>query len=225
MISILSIFIVILIVIVFALTKNIHLPSIPVKHKIYIIILYAFILITSTIALYFIPKNNFISAENTTNMPNTEHFITLASQNKLNIANGIMEKKSWNFDYSDKTLKITNSTSDNLVLVERKNTDDEKIEVINYVTESLINGIDITDKINPSSVHIFQNELMLYDDSLARIKLNQFVLDSTITQFVKVPANYDMHRLSLNEMRITYIRIPKSLQLDDNSSLNIKMIN
>jgi hypothetical protein len=227
MISILPIFIIVLILIVFAVTKNIHLPSISVRHKLYIVILYAFILITSTITLYFIPKNNFISTKNTANMPNTEHFIDLASQNKLNKANGILQKKNWNFAYSDKTLKISNSTSDNLVLVERKNTDDEKIEVINYVTESLINGMDITDKIEPSSVELNQNELILYDGSNipTKIKINKFVLDFTVSQFVNIPLSEDMHNLTLTEMKITYIRIPKSLQLDDTSSKNIKMIN
>ena len=230
MIAVLPILIIILILIAFTIKKHTMRLSIPVNYKKYLVIIYCSILLASTVALYFIPKNNLISITETnnqiSNIPNKEDFKDLTSQGKLATSDAFTQKGNWSFDYTEKKLRITSRPGNDPLFVERKNIDDGKIEVINYVAYSSFQGININDRIKTFSVNLSKNELMLYDEENYDIKINQFNSDFIIYQFKKAaPYQINTDYLPFFAMKIMYIKIPKSLQLDDNSSPAIQMIN
>ncbi|HEY5561081.1 MAG TPA: hypothetical protein VIK72_04855 [Clostridiaceae bacterium] len=198
------------------------------KLKEYLIIAYCFILIASTFILYIIPKDNFVMSKNTINVPSSLNYVELAIQGKLNEANGYIETKAWSFVFTGERLIITDKAN-NILIGERKSIDDGKIEVINYSINSSYHGINFTDIIKPSNVTLSNNNLFLNDVSNppTPIKINQFSLDFTLNQFAKVNPTSDLTDTSpFFSMKIIYIKIPKSLQIDDTSSFkSLQMIN
>jgi hypothetical protein len=220
--NIFIILIIILIAVVFVLKKNTNKLSIPLKYKKYLVILYCTILALSTIVLYFIPKNNLISVKKPTE-PISKVLRELASQDKLNTSTGLTQKGTFIFDYSGKTLKISGSSINIEFICKRKNIDDGKIEAANYVGDFSYHGFDIPDKVNPPSMKLIKNELLLSDNnSKIDIKINNFTLDFTMNQFIK-DENYET--MPLFPMKIVYLKIPKSLQIDNTSCNTFQMLN
>lgn len=224
------------IVVIFVVIKSTNSLSIPVKYKKYLVILFCAILLISTFVLFYLTKYNLINNTKANaeiiNIPNSLDFNELSTQGKLSTSNWFVQKRKWSFDYSGKLLTITNIQGNNgtssFILVERKNIDDGKIEVINYVTRSTVNGIDITDKIKPTSVELIKDNLTVNYGLNQPIKLNQYNPDIAIHQFMK--SSQYKYEIGLNQstffgMKIVSIKIPKSLQIDKASSDNIQMIN
>lgn len=218
--NLILIFIIILIVF-FSMIKIKNPSLIPVKYKKYLVISYCAILIVSTLILYFIPKSNFLSNKPNSNIittPSLENFKDLASKGKLNASDSFTKNGNWSFDYTGKKLIISDSSMTFTLVGERKTVDDGKIEVMNYVTDSSFNDINITDKIKPASAKLNKNTLRLYDEPNSPIKINQFSFDFTISQFIKDSPNQNNTNISSSlGMRIVYIRIPKNLQIDADS--------
>jgi len=229
MITLFPLLIVLLLVIVFIINKIIKTIVISTKLKKYLVILYCIILVTSTITLNFLPKNKLINNSGTAspnaNMAGSFDFKELAAKGKLNASDGFLEKSSLSFGYKEKVLKIISISKNIILLGERKNIDDGKIEVLNYVTYSSFGDIDITDKIDPASAKLSENELVLEDGQYLKMEMNEFNLDFTAHQFIKDGLYYNgTGRSSLFGVKVIYIKIPKSLQIDDTSD-PLQMIN
>jgi hypothetical protein len=218
----------ILLLVIFIAKKNVVRFSMPNKIKKYIIVFYCTILVITTILLNFIPTNKFININKTNGqieqMPSLDYFKNLASKGLLNTTDAYKQTQNLSLDYTGKTLKIINSSNNISVLFKIKDVDDGKIDIQGFVTNSSFDGINVTDKIVPSEIRLKNNELLIYDNSNFDIKIKKFDYDITTTQFSKANSENSDFLSPFFIMKIMYIQIPKSLQLDGSSTQPIDML-
>jgi hypothetical protein len=108
--------------------------------------------------------------------------------------------------------------------VERKNTNDDKIEAVAYRTRSSMNDMDISKLINPIRVKLVGNLLTLQAPKQAKLKLSMFNNVFAVTQFSSEASLFKHHSSFYDGQSILYMRIPKDLELINKSDLNIQFV-
>ncbi|MBC8059674.1 MAG: hypothetical protein H7Y18_03315 [Clostridiaceae bacterium] len=213
-----SLMIIILIVFILGIIiiKKVKIPFISSGYQKKFFFLYCFLLIVSAVTLNLIPQKNFIKTETTNEglvtKSNRDNISNLISKGNFQDSKIFVQKDNWSFNYSDKKLKIINSNNMKVV-VDRKNVDDGKIEVLNYMINTTYQGINITNMTSPSKVQLTKDELVLVEDENYKVNIAQFNLDFTTSQFLK-NASTQNNQSSLGFFidTIMYIKIPKSLE-------------
>jgi len=134
--------------------------------------------------------------------------------------------KRWSFEYQDRKLNIAveNHESFNTgIVVERKNTNDNKIEAVYYKSRSSINGIEVTGRIKPIDIKLARNTLTITKQSMVKIQFSQFENVFSINQFTGGKMFY--HESNFYEgQSILYLRIPKKLELNNQSEMNLELV-
>lgn len=181
---------------------------------------YAAVLLFSIMVLYMLPKQGF--ALSTTN--NSEQFSNIweaAKGGKLNSAKGVYAKSNWSFEFSGSRLKIS-SAYPTLIFVQRKDRDDGRIDVVDYVTSSAFDGIDYTDKIKPPQVALARDELMITGPGPYQVNYVRFEKDFAAAQFSNGNADQTSSGFSSSEALV--LRIPKTLNLDASSEKIVQFV-
>lgn len=226
---------------VFSSGKNIKNKFISFNYKRNLVVIYCIFLIFTAILFYFIHETDLISIKNFSDQikhkASLYNFKELALKDQLDSSDAFKAKWKLIFDYNGNTLKIRDNSDCVTLIGIRKDVDDGKIEVINYINNYPFYGTDIRDKIKSPSIALIRDELMInnepsthnndYNNSnVTEIRLNQFTQDFTIKQFLKNEPSYTFADIMPSYYwNIVYIRIPKSLKIDDPSNAVIDMIN
>jgi hypothetical protein len=134
--------------------------------------------------------------------------------------------KTWDLDYHRRQLDITFDNSQNFnsqIVVEKKKTNDDKIEVVFYRTESSMNGMNVTELKKPPHIELEGNRLTLMNPKKRKIEFSQFKNVFTVNQFIG--DKMFSHDTDFFEgQSILYLRIPKDLELTDKSNLNFQFV-
>lgn len=226
---------------VFSSGRNVKNSFISFNHKRNLVFIYCIFLIVTAILFYFIGETNLISIKNFSDQikhkASLYNFKELALKDQLDSSDAFNAKRKLIFDYNGNTLKIRDNSDCVILIGIRKDADDGKIEVINYINNSPFYGTDIRDKIKSPSIALIRDELMINNEpsthnndnnnsNVTEIRLNQFSQDFTIKQFLKNEPSYTFADIMPSYYwNIVYIRIPKDLKIDDSSSTVIDMIN
>ena len=135
-------------------------------------------------------------------------------------------KGQWSFEFTEKQLEVVNVDSIGILLMaEIKDTDDGKIQVVEYTTKSIVAGIDVTNEIKSHQVTLQGNKLLLKKPAENRVELRRFKNDFTVTQFTG-DSSMDQQKIYSSSMmgsRILILSIPKNVQLDT-SKFHIEFI-
>ncbi|SHK52032.1 hypothetical protein SAMN02745163_03950 [Clostridium cavendishii DSM 21758] len=214
-----------IIALIFFIMSNRILISSKIKK--YFIVGYLTIIIISALTIYFIPKSNLLQITKLTNdySLDTNSFKDLIVENKVNSSNELFKKFSWSFDYSNSTLKITDRLAPYQVICEKKSTNDEKIEVVQYVTPFYVNGVNVTDKVPPLSINLNKDELILYNDQNVNINMYKFEFDFPIKQFSETAASYNNKLLNFPSLDVIHIKVPKDCQITVPNYKQFEVIN
>lgn len=151
------------------------------------------------------------------------------SKDKLNQMEGVYIKGKWNFTYNKNKLEIASSDSQNSgvwIFVERKDTNDNKVEAVYYTTKTIIDRIDLTDKINSPKLALEGDRLNIIKAEPYEIKLIKYQKEFTVTQF-SLEKDMESQEKPSNVMgsRIIYLKIPKDIQLIfDSNKVNIQYV-
>ncbi len=134
----------------------------------------------------------------------------------------------WEFAYDKPILVLSsheNRSINTQIIVERKNVNDDKVEAAFYRTRANMNNLDITSLSKAPSLEIIEDDHVLSIKSeLTKIKIAQFFNAFPVTQFTGEKMFDDDTSISPGQS-ILYLRIPKGLQLDNKSVLNVVYIN
>lgn len=121
----------------------------------------------------------------------------------------VMEK---NFDYDNPVLTIlSNRDWDPTIYVERKTSDDGKIEAFVYSSGLIIDGYDFTEHLIPINFGLEEETLTIYHPGQQDINISMVKNEFTVNQFKEQKENSDKY--FGHEEKAIYLRIPKSLKL------------
>jgi heme/copper-type cytochrome/quinol oxidase subunit 2 len=142
------------------------------------------------------------------------------------IESNLIEKK-WNLAYHESKLNLTTETDQYFgaqIFVERKNTNDDKIEAVAYRTSSSMNDMDISKLINPIRLKVAGNLLTVQNPKQAKLKFSMFNNVFAVTQFTGEASSFQHNSSFYDGQSILYLRIPKDLELIIKSDLNIQFV-
>ncbi|MBO1512916.1 hypothetical protein [Metabacillus bambusae] len=132
---------------------------------------------------------------------------------------GVEIKNQWDFTYGEKQLDVTISDEQLgtlFTLVERKNVNDDRVEVIQYHTRTIIENLDITDDIRPLTLELAEGELTIRDTNAVEIHFGKFDKEFTISQFTEEKGLEDsfIDEDHIWAENVLYIRVPKDMDVN-----------
>ncbi|WP_430788991.1 hypothetical protein VBD025_02500 [Virgibacillus flavescens] len=185
--------------------------------------IYITVLLISTALYYLIPTNS-DSSEDVVDrsFPYLSEKIYNGSTDKLD------EKfitKQWNLEYDESTLRINGGGSDQggSVFVKEKSEDDNQIDVFLYQTPSYVEGMEITDKINPPYVNLSSGNLTISNTKETNLEYTTFRSEFTISQFTGGDSMNLDNSYTRGE-RILIIKIPKGLKLQEENGIRFEYL-
>ncbi|MEH7493904.1 hypothetical protein [Neobacillus niacini] len=134
--------------------------------------------------------------------------------------------KTRNFDYTEKQLNIAVVNEDFLsasIFVERKTTNDGKIEALHYQTGSGLNEMSISDLMQPLGINIDKNTLMLENPEKIKLEFSQFQQAFPINQFTGKGDFSDTNNF-YGGTSILYLKIPKDLELNNTYEIDLQYV-
>lgn len=196
---------------------------------------YTAILFIALIVFYMLPSENFIYKEKDSqkNIDNenqvVQDFYDALQKGKVDKVKGVYKNGQWNFNLSENKLTIATSGGEPFALsiyVQRKDTNDNKIEAVHYSTATLLEGVNISDKIIAPEVELKGNQLNVMMPKQQDIQFVKFIEEFTVRQFSKgkkvEDIDYNTTRMILGT-RVLYLRIPKDVQLTfDSNKVNVQ---
>ncbi|OLS39290.1 hypothetical protein [Bacillus sp. MRMR6] len=134
--------------------------------------------------------------------------------------------ETWNFDYDGNQLDISHVDGEYIsfqTVVERKATNDGKIEAIYYKAGSGMNDMDLTEVVNPIRMELSGDTLILMNPKITTLTFYQFEQPFTIKQFTG-ESWQGHHTHFIDGQSVLYLRIPKNLELIDKSQLYFQYV-
>ena len=129
----------------------------------------------------------------------------------------INKAKEWEFEFTENELEIAGIYDDYdlRIIVERKDTEDGTVEVINYETKTILNRIDVTEKIKKPEVDLVGNKLLFSNLGLNKIEMIKFNEEFILAQLGAEKIGQDRRdfRDTVIGWQVIYIRIPKDVEV------------
>lgn len=150
-----------------------------------------------------------------------------AQNGRIDKVNPDLIEKKWDIHYSGRKLTVNTDTGeplDNLIFVERKKSNDDKIEALFYKTRSSMNGMDISELKRAPSMSLMGDTLTLKKPKLVKVEIYQFQNSFPVSQFTNEQM-FNHHTFFSEGQSILYLRIPKDLEITDTANLNLQYVN
>lgn len=182
----------------------------------FIVTAYIAISILAVIIYYIMPKGNFAQVNAGVNLEPLENIKAEVVEDIRLLADKSVEGKykieSHSFNYEEKALEVIFKKVDHQVFINRKNSDDNKIEVYWYPGHILANAMDFTSMIKGPSINLVDNKLIIEFEK-QRYNFTQFYKDMVITQFYESKDEKDRVINSSFGSGTIYIKIPQNLKV------------
>lgn len=134
--------------------------------------------------------------------------------------------KTRKFDYSEKQLNIAVINEDFLsasIFVERKTTNDGKIEALHFQTGSGLNEMTLSDLMQPLKINIDKNTLILENPEKLKLEFSQFQQAFPINQFTGKGVFSDTNNF-YDGTSILYLKVPKDLELTTTNEIALEYV-
>ncbi|MGE6257686.1 hypothetical protein ACQKCU_07205 [Heyndrickxia sporothermodurans] len=181
-----------------------------------ILSIYISILLLSVILSAFIPHQNEMSIRKVNTVEDeSENLYDQVISGKVNKINQKLINKKWDRNYPYKQLNIHVKNNNNLempIIVERKTTNDNKIEGVLFKPFMEMDEFVITKKFDPYQLAWSDDTLTIIQPEQIRLKFSLFKRDFTVSQFTGDVSKEDNHS-SAYRYPILYLHIPKDLKI------------
>lgn len=140
-----------------------------------------------------------------------------AKEGRPDQVEGVQVNGEWSFEYKGKELEIEAPDLGHSIMVERKKVDDGIIEAIGYVTPTIADQMNFTNRMGTPELRLKFNKLRIKPAGPYEAKVLKFHRAFPITQFlgdVKEQQRGGDGFISTEGQQMIYLRIPKSLQID-----------
>ncbi|MDR3601507.1 MAG: hypothetical protein P4L49_13680 [Desulfosporosinus sp.] len=198
--------------------------------------IYLGILIILVPILYLLPDEGFIKLNEAKNQAETETkpqtiindwYNYLPFVGDLEKQKGLSKNSSHTFKVDAEELAFNGSSNINIqIFVERKDVDDGEIEVDTYSTTQSIETIDFTKLVLPPVISYENGTLSFKSANRQNFDFKYFKPDFTVAQFDNPKMGIENGTSSSFGWNIIYIRVPKSLKIDETPhNVRIQIIN
>ncbi len=186
---------------------------------------YFIILAVSVIVYYCIPKSSFFSTESSTQALTYEQIHQAIEQGTFKDVETIQEKGKWDFTFDRENLNVQYLDNINMFTIfDRKENNDQTIEVIYYLANTNFNGYDFYEEIPLPTVSIEGNYLIANPAINHEVKLYSFHNDFVISQFRGGGITEEFDNRHDDDKPLNYefiiIRVPKNLELTGSEFVN-----
>lgn len=178
---------------------------------------YLIVLLVATGVYLIIPKQDRVYSEQMSqdNFPNLAELV-YEGKSLDNVQMYI--KNQWELPYEQNQLHIVGYHEDYadfnvLVSVERKAEDDGVVEATHYKTPIIVEGLDITEYMDPIQVELSGTTLEITGLERVDVKLSTYRNDFPIRQFTE--ENWWQDWEYAFDRQVLFLRIPKSMQIID----------
>lgn len=221
--SILSLILLVVILLgILLMTKN-KKPFVPNLRN-YFFLFYCAVLLLAALAVYALPDQDFIQrAKNNPDQAISEarqteaNLFEIAKQGNLDHTKGIYLNLSQDFIVGEDrlNLKLANGMESE-VWIERKDSNDGKIEVRSYVTPHLVEHVDFSAKIRPPVISLEGNKLQIQPPARYTLDLKTFKDNFISAQFRGSSPAESFGNTTVFGRQIIYLRIPAGMKVSSN---------
>ncbi|WHY86908.1 hypothetical protein QNH39_03265 [Neobacillus novalis] len=148
-------------------------------------------------------------------------------EGKINQVDKKLIRKQWQFTVTGKKLSIAfdNDEYQNIsIIVERKQTNDGTLEAVFYKTSSSVNGMEISELANPPGLTLTGDSLTIKNPKASKLAFTEFSSPFSVSQFTGEASLFDHDTDITHGQSILYLRIPKDLELLDQSNQDIQFV-
>lgn len=180
-----------------------------------IVIAYIAINILGVIVYFAMPKASFVQAKAGVDLKQLNYIREGQSNPQILVDLSLEEKyniKSFSFNYEGKALEVPFVKQYHQIFIDRKTSDDNKVEVYWYSGPITVNDIDFTSVLKEPNIKLESNKLSIEYEK-QRYSFTQFSKDPVISQFYEKEDNASNNRVSGFDHGIIYIKIPKNLKI------------
>ncbi|KAA0550377.1 hypothetical protein FZW96_03295 [Bacillus sp. BGMRC 2118] len=212
--------IILLLFIVFMIKTGVRWKFINVRGSRWIIVGYGTILAISTIIFIILPHDSDKEyrrlsdkeMEQINNYDYTLDVLDSAKKGKIENTKGVYRNKKWEFDFTGEKLSLVKGDGiGTLVVVEKKDKNDGKVEVSSYASELIIENVASQEKLNPPGVELNGENLRIIMPEMQELNYSMINKEFTITQFKQKKSINDYQGSMTMAHEILYIRIPKDV--------------
>lgn len=180
------------------------------KHIKLFIIIYCVILVVGTVFYFIVPKGNFskVNVNNrnsNTNYSNSDPKVAIQGLKNNNL---IEEYKIGSYNFDKDTLEISSDMKEEQILLERKGTNDNKIEVYRVIGAEMLWRNELSKKVSSPKIELADYKLIITGEK-QKFDYIQFYKDATITQFKQSEKISDNLVHSEYITPIIYVKVPK----------------
>jgi hypothetical protein len=148
---------------------------------------YILLLLVSPFLLQILPLDNLhdmkMKAVSEKEMVHHEDLLQQATQGRPEQAEGAFVLKRWEFPFSGNLLNVELSEND-LVIVERKESADGRIEAVNYATKTVVELIDFSEMMMPYRLTLGGNVLKVMAPQPLKIEMWAFSKEFAVRQIL-----------------------------------------
>jgi hypothetical protein len=202
---------------------------------------YLVILLSSVVVYYLLPDNSdqapiAITEQDIEQALLTEHNIYKAGETgefaNIFSSEGVYKNGHWTFQYDGDELFIVDlntATDGAYMIIEQDPTNRATIEVNSYKTRTIVNGMDLTDKVIEPEVSLSNGSLIFTGLDRVRIETTQFKKDYTLLQFSKQYnqqgyRNDMLRHQTVFGTQLLHIRVPENVQIQEKTFANVYYI-
>lgn len=186
----------------------------------FIYLFYAVVLLIFLGLFYMIPKVDFLiypdNKEQVLDEARTarDHFYEAINGGFLKDVDGIQRIGKWSFEHNSDRLEI--KPSNMKIIAKYKDVDDNLIEIEQFATKTIVEYIDMTDKVvKPAAIDLYNNSLFITPPERQSLKLKKFNKNFILKQFTGEDTSGQLHErvpIFLGKS-VLYLEIPKGLNL------------
>lgn len=180
---------------------------------------YVIVLFCTGILSFMIPKGESFPGKHLTdeeiraNERLNNDVYSMVESGKIDEAEGLKKKKSWEFPLEGQVLSIEAMNINSMVFIEKVNSLEGKAEVTHYSTYSYVDNVDITDRFTSPEVMFSDSTIKILPSEPVNIKLVKFTNAFPFNQFTEngelSSGGYGM----MQGMDFIYIRVPSETEI------------
>jgi len=138
---------------------------------------------------------------------------SIVESGKIEEANGLSKKKSWEFPIEGEELNIESKSSNAMVFIEKAKSIADKIEVTHYSTFSYVDNIDITDRFTSPEVELIETTLKILPPDHVNIQLVKYTKAFPFTQFAEDGEQFNGRNGMTQGLNFIYIKVPGKMEV------------
>jgi len=143
---------------------------------------------------------------------NSDIYPTIES-GKIDEAQGLIKKDSWEFSLEGQLLDVKNMNQDTSLFIEKVNSLEGKVKVTHYSTYSYLDNIDITDRFPSPDIQLNDTTLKIFPTDPVTINLVKFSNAFPFTQFSEYGEQISNGYGMMQGMNFIYIRVPADTKI------------